>query len=251
MRVVVAGGTGVVGRHVVAALEAGGHVPVVLARSRGVDLTGTDGARAALDAMVGAEAVVDVTSVTSLRRARAVQFFETVTGRLLDAARQGGVPHVVVLSIVGVDRVPFGYYQAKLRQERLVRDAGVGASILRATQFHEFAGQVLDRSPGPVALVPRQLNQPVAAAEVGAALAEMAVREPSGVVEMAGPAREHLVDMARRVERARGGRRRVVGVRLPGATGRTMASGGLLPTGEHRLGRQTFSEWLAAGPAAG
>ena len=246
MRVVVAGGTGVVGRHVVAALEARGDEPVVLARSRGTDLADPEHAGAVAEAVAGAGGVVDVTSVATVRRSTAVRFFAAVTGRLLAAAREAGVGHVVVLSIVGVDRVPFGYYEGKVRQEELVRASGLPATVLRATQFHEFAGQMLDRSPGPVAVVPEQLNQPVAAREVGAALAELAAGAPSGLVEMAGPARERLDDMARRVERARGGRRRVVGVRLPGAAGRAMAGGGLLPTGDHRRGTLTFADWLAS-----
>lgn len=246
MRVAVAGGTGVVGRHVVAALTTAGHEPVVLTRSRGVDLTTRGAAHTAAEAMAGVEAVVDVTSVVTLRRVKAVQFFEVATGNLLEASRQVGARHVVVLSIVGVERVPFGYYEAKLRQEELVSAAQVPSTVLRATQFHEFAGQLLARSPGPVAIVPKQSNQPVAASEVGAVLAELAVGRPSSsLLEMAGPSPERLVDMARRLERAQGGRRRVVGVRLPGAAGRAMVGGALLPTGDHITARRTFDEWLA------
>lgn len=248
MRIAVAGGTGVVGTELVRTLVAAGHQPVVLSRSRGVDLTDGRGLDAALE---GVEAVVDVSNVTTVSRRRSREFFTATTTHLASAAAARSVGHLVVLSIVGIDRIDFGYYEGKRLQERLVSQGGVPFTILRATQFHEFAGQTLDRSPGPVAVVPQQSNQPVAAREVGAVLAELAVGAPSTRrLEMAGPAPERLVEMARRVERARGGRRPVVGLRLPGAAGRAMVAGALLPTGDHLTGRTTFDEWLAAEVAA-
>lgn len=128
MRVVVAGGTGVVGRYVVEELSALGHTPVVLARGRGVDLltgTGLD------EAMAGAEAAIDVSNVVTMRRSSAVGFFEAATGRLVDSSRRAGVRHLVVLSIVGVDRVGLGYYEAKLCQERIALSGAVPATVLR------------------------------------------------------------------------------------------------------------------------
>lgn len=244
MRIAVAGGTGAVGVHVVDALRSDGHEPVVLSRSRGTDLTTGSGLTAALE---GVEAIVDVANVSALSAEAATRFFHAATGSLLDAAQRLGIARLVVLSIVGIDRMPHDYYAGKLAQERLVEAGDVPWTILRATQFHEFAGQVLDRSPGPVAIVPRQTNQPVAAREVGAVLAELAVDAPSSrLLEMAGPAQERLVDMARRLQRARGGRRPVVGLRLPGAAGRPMVDGALLPTGDHLTGSTTFDAWLAA-----
>ena len=243
MRVVVAGGTGVVGRYVVEELSARGHTPVVLARGRGVDLltgTGLD------EAMAGAEAAIDVSNVVTMRRSSAVGFFEAATGRLVDSSRRAGVRHLVVLSIVGVDRVGLGYYEAKLCQERIALSGAVPATVLRATQFHEFAGQLLARVPGPVAVLPRQRIRPVAAAEVAAELVRVAVGEPQGLgPELAGPEEHQLVDLARRIVRASGRRRPVLGVRLPGAAGRAMASGGLLPGDTARLGTVTFESWLA------
>ncbi len=244
MRVAVAGGTGVVGRYVVEELSALGHTPVVLARGRGVDLlTG-----AGLDeAMAGAEAVIDVSNVVTTRRSRSIDFFETATAHLVDSSSRAGVRHLVVLSIVGVDRVDFGYYEGKLRQERTALAGAVPATVLRATQFHEFAGQLLARVPGPVAVLPRQRIRPVAAVEVAAELVRLAVGEPQGLgPELAGPEEHQVVELARRVVRASGRRRPVVGVRLPGAAGRAMASGGLLPGDGARLGTVTFGSWLAA-----
>jgi len=242
----VAGGTGVVGRHVVAALSAAGHEPVVLARSVGVDITTGAGLPAALD---GVRAVVDVSNVQTLRRRTAAAFFETATRNLLDAGRRAGVAHHLVLSVVGVDVVRSGYYGAKLRQEALAL-AGP-TTVLRTTQFHEFAGQVLAQSSlGPLRVVPRMRVQPVAAAEVGAALAELAVEEPAGrVTDLGGPQVHQLPDLARRVLAARGERARVVAVRLPGRAGTAMAGGGLLPRDGARLGTMTFDTWLSgSGP---
>jgi uncharacterized protein YbjT (DUF2867 family) len=247
MRIAVAGGTGVVGRHTVEAVRAAGHEPVVLARSTGVDLLTGAGLD---DALAGVQVVVDVSNVATTR-SRAVEFFETTTRRLLAAGERAGIRQLVVLSIVGVDRVDHGYYAGKLRQEELVLAGPLPAGVLRATQFHEFAGQVLAQTRGPVAAVPRMRVQPVAAREVGSALAALAVGPPAGpVAELAGPQVHELPDLARRLLRARGERRRVLPVRLPGPAGRGMADGGLLPSGPGPRGRQTFDQWLAEQAAA-
>ncbi|MFD1274325.1 SDR family oxidoreductase [Streptomyces kaempferi] len=226
MRVAVAGGTGLVGRYVVEELAAAGQEPVVLARSRGVDLvTG-----AGLDAAVaGADAVVDVSNVTTMSGRRAVSFFDSVGRNLLDAGERAGVRHHVVLSIVGVDRVGLGYYQGKLRQEDVVRNGRTPWTVLRATQFHEFAGQTLDRVPKPFAVVPRMRTQPVAAREVAQHLVRLVTAPARGMApELAGPRVEHLVDM---VGAAAGPApaQLVLPVRMPGDTGAAMTGDGLLP----------------------
>ncbi len=246
MRVAVAGGTGLVGRHVVAALTGAGHDPVVLTRSRGVDLTSGAGLAESLH---GVDAVVDVSNVITASRRVSVAFFTSSTRTLLAAGRRAGVAHHVALSIVGVDRVRVGYYAGKVAQEELVLAGPVPATVLRATQFHEFTGRVLARVRGPLAVVPRMRIQPVAAREVADALAELAVSESAGRrVDLAGPAERELVELARRLLQARRARRRVLAVRLPGAAGRGMAGGALLPAGPGPRGRQSFEEWLADGP---
>ncbi len=242
MRVAVAGGTGLVGGLLVLALKDIGHETVVLARSTGVDITAGTGLDRALR---GADTVVDVSNVTTTRAGRSVAFFTAGTRHLLEAGQRAGVRHHVSLSIVGVDRVDYGYYEGKRAQERLVLGGQVPGSVLRATQFHEFAGQILTRSRGPFALMPRVRTQPVAAREVAAALAELAAGPAVGLApELAGPQEHELVDMARLLLRATGQRRRVVPVRLPGAAGRQMASGGLLPAGPGRRGAEPFDQWL-------
>ena len=232
------------GRHVVAALTSGGHEPIVLARSRGVDLVTGKGLD---EALVGVAAVVDVSNVVTTRRATSVAFFSAATNHLLAAGQRAGVAHHVALSIVGIDRVDYGYYEGKRRQEELVLGGPVPARVLRATQFHEFPAQVLSAVPGPIAPVIRMRIQPVAAREVAAALAALAVGDAVGLApELAGPQEHELVDLARRVLKARGQRRVVFPFRMPGAAGRDLAGGGVLPQSSGRRGTQTFDEWLAA-----
>jgi uncharacterized protein YbjT (DUF2867 family) len=250
MRIAVAGGTGVVGRYVVEAVRAAGHEPVGLARSTGVDVASGNGLDRALD---GVSRLIDATNVTTMSRKAATAFFEAATGNLLAAERRAGVAHHVALSIVGVDRVGLGYYAAKLRQEELVLGSGgsggpVPATVLRATQFHEFPGQMLQRiGRGPVALAPAMLSQPVAAREVGEHLVQLALGEPQGMVpELAGPEVLRMPDLMRRVLRASGSRKPVLTVSMPFGAARAAATGGLLPTLDGPRGRVTFDEWLTA-----
>lgn len=244
MRIAVAGGTGMVGAMVVDLARAAGHEPVVLARSVGVDVvTG-----AGLDeALAGVDAVVDVANITTTNRDKAVAFFEATTRTLLEAGQRAGVRHHVALSIIGVDRVGFGYYQGKLWQEELALGGPVPGSVLRAAQFHEFPGQLIERlATGPVMVVPSMQSQPVAAREVAAALVELAAGEPVGMApELAGPEVFTMPDLVRRVLRARGSRKLVLPVRLPGAVGKAMVTGGCLPLEPGERGKQTFAEWLS------
>ena len=245
MRVAVAGGPGVVGRHTVAALRSAGHEPVVIARSQGVDVVSGDGLDAALE---GVAVVIDVCNVAALGRARSEAFFDVATTNLLAAGQRAGVGHYAVLSIVGCDRVDLGYYFGKRRQEALALTGPLPASVLRATQFHEFPAQLLERAPGgPVITVPRMRSQPVASREVAAALVDIAFGEPIGMAgEIAGPEVHDMPDLVRLVLRSQGSRRAVFGIRLPGVTGRALAGGGLLPHNSARRGEQTFAEWLGS-----
>jgi uncharacterized protein YbjT (DUF2867 family) len=247
MKIAVAGGTGCVGSHVAEALWDGGDEPVVLSRSSGIDIT----TGAGLDeALRGLTAVIDVSNVSTLSRTASIRFFELGTRQLLAAGERAGVAHHVALSIVGIDRVDSGYYAGKRRQEELVLSGQLPASVLRATQFHEFAGQILDRGHGPVAMVPRMRTQPVAAREVAHALVALARSTPVGLApELAGPEALELTDLARRLLEARGSHRVVVPIRVPGKAGAAMASGALLPTGPGPRGVQTFDEWLAGSDA--
>jgi len=246
MKIAVAGGTGVVGRHVVLEVQARGHEPVVLSRSRGVDLTTVS----ALD-LAGVGAVIDVINTNALTQRAAVAFFNAETNTLLSAGERAGVGHHVTLSIVGIDRVPLGYYRGKLHQEELCLAGRVPATVLRATQFHEFPAQWLDRIRySPVVPVPRMWSQTVAAREVAGALVAAALGQPAGrLPDMAGPRAELMEDLVRQLLRARGRRGVVVPIRVPGRAGKAMVEGGLLPTEDGPRGTQTFDQWLESDDA--
>ena len=241
MRIAIAGGTGVLGRAVQKAVQQAGHESQVLARSVGVDVTTGVGVDAALS---GVQAVIDVSGTNTSRRSKAIDFFSRGSEVLLRAGRHAGVQHHVMVSIVGVDRVDFGYYQGKLAQERLVLGSSQPVSVLRATQFHEFAVQLLERGRG-LAVVPKMKSQPAAASEVAHALVELAVGPPVGMApEFAGPREEEMLDLVRRVKAHTGRRRALLSVRFPGEVGYAMANGGLLPLQDGPRGTQTFAEWL-------
>lgn len=248
MKIAVAGGTGVAGRATVEALRALGHEPVVLARSAGIDLVSGKGLA---EGLVGTDAVIDTTNISTMSARAAVRFFGATAGNLIRAAGQAGVGHIVALSIIGIDRLPYSYYKGKIRQEEVLRDSPVPVSILRAAQFHEFPVQYLARSKGRFLVVPQVRTQPVAAREVGAALARIAAGSPVAMSQLGGPRVEGLADMIRQVVRARGERRRVIEVRLPGAAGKAMAAGAVLADGPGQRGTQTFAAWLGELQASG
>ena len=248
MKIAVAGGTGVVGTHVVDAARRQGHDTVILTRAHGVDLRTGAGLSPALD---GVEVVVDVANVPSTSAEKSIDFFTTTARTLGKAATLAGVRHHVVLSIVGVDRAPEGYYAGKLAQEDAVCAGSVPWSIQRATQFHEFAPQMFARAKlGPLHVAPRMRTQPVAAREVAARLVELAVSEPVGrATDLAGPREESLVEMIRAYARAIGRRGWIPAVSLPGGFGRAMRDGSMLPGAEADLGTETYADWIAALPA--
>ncbi|MFF2274616.1 SDR family oxidoreductase [Agromyces sp. NPDC058126] len=250
MRIAVAGGTGTVGRHVVDVARERGHEVVVLARSAGVDLISGEGLA---EALAGVDAVVDTANIMSIDRETAERFFTTSSLTLLAAEARAGVGHHVLLSIVGIDEVPYAYYEAKLAQERVVEQGQVPWTILRATQFHEFAGQMAGRMRvAGVQLAPRMRTQPVAAREVGERLVELAEHPAAGRAgELAGPREEQLSEMVRRLARAEGRRGPVLSIALPMKGMREMRHGAVLPGPHARLGRQSFDEWLASAPRRG
>ena len=243
MRIGVAGGTGTVGRHVTDLVRQHGHEPVVLCRSTGVDLLTGAGLSAALQ---GVDGVVDVANTSALSAKASKAFFGTSTATLLGAEADAGVRHHVTLSIVNAAKVAAGYYAGKSLQEERVTRGAVPWTILRATQFHEFAAQTLGQgSRGFVALVPVMRTQPVAAREVAERLVQLVLGSPRGLVpDFAGPSEELLVDMVRWYARATRSRIRVIQIRLPGGMGTAMRDGGLLASRGTERGTQTFREWL-------
>ncbi|KQO41848.1 SDR family oxidoreductase [Aeromicrobium sp. Leaf245] len=244
MRIAVAGGTGMVGRHVVDVAREEGHEVVVLSRAAGVDLTEGEGLDVAL---AGVDVVVDVTSTATQDAQESRRFFDAVTRHLLAAEERAGVGHHVALGIVGSDRATGGYYVGKVHQEQLVESGAVPWTILRATQFHEFAQQLHGQvTLGPFVLVPVMRSEPVAAREVAERLVALAVGRPTGRArDLGGPDVRRMVDMVRAYARQVGDRRRILAVPLPGPLGRGMRDGSLLTRAGADHGTTEFEAWLS------
>lgn len=204
VRIVVVGGTGRIGARVVTLLRGQGHDVAAASRSTGVDaLSGTGLA----EALSGAEVLVDVTNPRAPAPASPMELFTVGTSNLVDAALRAGIGHYVVLSIVGIDRVPDStYYRAKVVQEREVTASSLPSSIVRATQFVEFTDAIVDSmTDGREVRVPDALIQPIPADEVATTLARVATGSPTDtILEIAGPSILTFEQMAREVLTQRG-----------------------------------------------
>lgn len=253
MRIAVAGGTGLVGRLVVREAELRGHEVVVLARSTGIELAGASAPNTELvRRLAGVEVVIDTLNASTLSETVAVEFFAGSTRTLLAAEADTGVAHHLALSIVGVDRAPYGYYAGKRAQERAIESSATPWTVLRATQFHEFACQVFASGRrGPLRFVPTMRTRPVAAHEVASRLVRLAELPAQGYAsEFAGPREESLVAMVRALARTTGHRGPILPIRLPGDLGRAQRGGTLLPGPDAELGELGFAEWLAGSDTA-
>jgi len=250
MKIVVIGGTGLIGRKLVNILREHGHEAVPASPSSGVDtLTG----KGLAEALKGAQVVVDVTNSPSFEDTAVLKFFETSTRNLLSTAKAAGVQNYVALSIVGADRNPdSGYLRAKVAQEKLIGESGIPYSILRATQFFEFAGGITDSATegNTVRLTSAKL-QPIAADDVAAALAPVALGEPvNGFVEVAGPEAIPLAEIAQRWLNAKHDKRKVVVDPKARYFGAELNDKSLTPGANPRLGKISFDEWLKRSVAA-
>ena len=210
MKIVVFGGNGLIGTKLVKNLRQLGHDVVAASRASGVDtLIGAGPA----EAMTGAQVVVDVTNSPSWEDNAVLEFFETSTRNLLAAAASAGVGHHVALSVVGTERLlASGYFRAKMAQENLIEDSPVPYTIVRATQFFEFVGGIVESATdGQTVRLSPALIQPIVSDNVAAALAEVAVGAPlNGLVELAGPERMPLDKLVGRFLSATGDPRQVV-----------------------------------------
>ncbi len=238
--ILVTGGTGTLGRLVTERLRADGHEVRVLSRHAQPYAVDLRKGGPALDAALESVDTV-VHCATSAGGGD-----EEAAARLIAAARRAGVRHLVYISIVGVDRVPFGYYRSKLAVERLVEESGLGWTVLRATQFHDLLVRVLGMlAKSPVVLLPARVkDQPIEVAEVAARLAELALDDPAGRVDdMGGPEVRTFDSLARAYLKATGRRRVVLRVPLRGKAYDGFRSGGHLAPG-HAVGKGTFEEYL-------
>jgi uncharacterized protein YbjT (DUF2867 family) len=245
MKIVVVGGTGLVGRGLVDGLRERGHEAVAAAPSTGVDtLTGAGLA----EVLAGAEAVVDVTNSPSFAPDDVLRFFTTSTTNQVAAERAAGVAHHVIVSIVGADGLPdSGYLRAKVAQEELVKESGVPYTILRATQFFEFLGPIADTATdGDTVTLPETLLQPVAAADLSAALVEIATAAPvNGTIEIAGPDRRPMAELVGAALAARDDSRTVVTSTDAQYFGTLVAEASLVPAGAPDITTPTgFEAWL-------
>lgn len=249
MRIAVAGGTGLVGSRVVERLRARDDEVVVLARSTGVDLVAGVGVA---EALVGVEVVIDATSIVAKRSEEYVDFFSAVARTLQEAGAAAGVRRIVTLSIVGIDGLgggAFAHYDGKNAQEAATEAGPVPTAILRATQFHNFAGQLIDWvAKGPLMPCPTQPVQTVdvdAVADELVALAHEELADQHVRRDLAGPQRRLLADLVRATARARGRRLLVVPVWLPGAAAAKVRAGALQAPPGAKIAGGTFEEWLA------
>ncbi|WP_031087875.1 SDR family oxidoreductase [Streptomyces sp. NRRL WC-3549] len=247
MKIAVLGGTGLIGSRAVEDLKAAGHEAVPLSRSTGVDLLTGEGLGPALE---GADAVVDVTNSPTFDEASAA-FFRTTTDHLLTAAREQGVGHVVVLSIVGADRVPdLDYYRAKVLQEDVVKAGPVPYSIVRATQFFEFVDDIMSwTSDGETVRLPSTRLQPIAAADVVRTVAEVAVTPPlQGTLDIAGADVYPLDELGRITLDARGDQRAVVTDHTAGMFS-AVPGDAIIAGPDARITPTRYRDWLAVRPA--
>jgi uncharacterized protein YbjT (DUF2867 family) len=245
MKLVVIGGSGLIGSKVVAKLRAEGHEAVPAAPNTGVNTLTGEGLP---DALEGASVVVDVANSPSFEDAAVLDFFETSTRNLLDAEAAAGVGHHVALSIVGTDGLPeSGYMRAKVAQEKLIEGSAIPFSIVHATQFFEFVGRIADgATDGDTVRLPPVLFQPIAADDVAAAVAKVAVGEPvNGNIEVAGPEQFRFDELVRRALAARDDPRQVVADPEARYFGAKLSERSLVPGEGARLAETRFEDWLA------
>jgi uncharacterized protein YbjT (DUF2867 family) len=244
MKIGVIGGTGLIGSKVVANLAAQGHDAVAAAPNTGVNTLTGEGLA---DALAGSEVVVDVSNSPSFEDAAVLEFFETSTRNILDAAAAAGVRHHVALSVVGSERLPdSGYMRAKVAQEKLIESSTIPYSIVHATQFFEFARRIADDAAvGDTVRVPPVLIQPMAADDVAAAVVEVALAAPhNGTVEVGGPEPLRFEDFVRDRLRAAGDHRTVIADPEALYFGARLAERTLVPGDGARVAATRFADWL-------
>jgi uncharacterized protein YbjT (DUF2867 family) len=243
MKILVIGGTGLIGSKTAVILRHGGHEVVAASPKTGVNSITGEGLK---EAMAATQVVIDLANSPSFEDTAVLEFFKT-SGRNLHAAEAAaGVRHHVALSIVGIDRTDNGYFRAKVVQEKLIEASGIPYTIIRSTQFLEFLGGIAASSAdGNIVRISPCLFQPIAADDVAAIVADVALAAPrNGIVEIAGPERAPFNEIVARYLKAVGDPREVVRDPEAGYWGGKVEERSLVPLGEARLGRIGFDEWF-------
>jgi uncharacterized protein YbjT (DUF2867 family) len=250
MKIVVIGGTGLIGSKTVAILRQGGHEVVAASPQSGINTITGEGLK---EAMASAQVVIDLANSPSFEDKAVLEFFETSGRNLLAAeAAADGIRHHVALSIVGTDRSDNGYFRAKVAQENLIKTSGIPYTIIRSTQFLEFlSGIAASSADGDIVRISPGLFQPIAADDVAAIVADVALAAPrNGIVEIAGPGRAPFNEIVARYLKAVGDPREVVSDPEARYFGGRVDEYSLVPLGEARLGHIGFDEWLRRSRAA-
>jgi uncharacterized protein YbjT (DUF2867 family) len=243
MKIVVIGGTGLIGSKTGAILRRGGHEVVAASPNTGVNTITGEGLK---QAMAGTQVVIDLANSPSFEDKAVLEFFETSGRNLLAAEAAAGIRHHVALSIVGTDRSDNGYFRAKVAQEKLIKTSGIPYTIIRSTQFLEFLGGIAASSTdGNIVRLSPGLFQPIAADDVAAIVADVALAAPrNGIIEIAGPERAPFNEIVARYLKAIGDPREVVSDPEARYFGGRVEERLLVPLGEARLGRIGLDEWL-------
>ena len=244
MKIVVIGGSGLIGSKLVTKLDEHGHDAVAASPDTGVNTLTGEGLT---DALAGAFVVVDVSNAASFEDAAVLEFFDRSTRNLLAAAAAAGVGHHIALSVVGTERLTeSGYFRAKLAQEELIKESSIPYSIVRATQFFEFLDRIAaDATDGNTVRLPPALIQPVAADDVAGAIGRIAVGSPAdGIVEIAGPDRFRLDELIRARLGATGDPREVITDLEATYFSVTPGERTLLPGDDARIAHTRFEDWL-------
>jgi uncharacterized protein YbjT (DUF2867 family) len=245
MKIVVIGGTGLIGTKVLKDLREKGHEVVAASPSQGINSVTGEGLA---EALVGAQVVVDVSNSPSWEDKAVLEFFEKSERNLAAAEAAAGVGHHVSLSVVGTDRMlASGYFRAKMAQENLIKASKIPFTIVRATQFFEFVGAIAQFSTeGATVRLPSALMQPIVSDDVAAALSDVAIAEPlNDTVEVAGPEPIRIDELVRRFLSAKGDPRKVITDVRALYYGIEVNDQSLVPGDNPRLGPTRFSEWLA------